>query len=377
MKKIAIIVAAGEGKRFGSFKQTKDLNGKPLFSHSLDVFHNSRKFESIFIVVHKEILQEVKSYLDSKDYKNITICEGGPTRAVSVKNAFKMIKDRKSKIFIHDAARPLINSRLIDELIVSSKDKDILVVAKKINDTVKKVEKNKVKSTIDRSNLWTSETPQIFSYDKLESIYNKLGSKFLEHTDEASMAESFEEVSIFENKDANIKVTDKRDIDLISKIQTSQKVGIGIDFHTLVEGNGLTAGGYKISCPYQSRAHSDGDVLTHSIIDALCGALSLGDIGEHFPNTDEFLNISSIELLKTIVKKAPVNFTIINLDASIVLNNPKISQYKEAITKSVAKALNISEKIISIKATTSNGLKFVDMKNGWGAEVIITIKVWS
>ena len=375
MKKIAIIVAAGEGKRFGSFKQNKMLNGKPLFSHSLDVFHDSKKFESIFLVVHKKISNEIERYVSSKKYKNVFIVVGGKTRAISVKLAFNKIKNKKSKIFIHDAARPLINNELVDELITTSKNRSILIVAKKINDTVKNVESNVVKRTVDRLNLWTAETPQIFDYKKLEGIYNKLGDNFTEYTDEAAMAETFEKVDIFENRNLNIKVTDKKDFRLISKIKRTQKVGIGIDFHTLIEGNGLVLGGYKIPCNYKSKAHSDGDVLTHSIIDALCGALNLGDIGEHFPNTDEFLNISSIELLKKVLEIAPKNLTFVNIDASIVLNNPKITKHKKKIAESVANALNISESLISIKATTTNGLKFLDMENGWGAEVIVTVEV--
>ena len=81
------------------------------------------------------------------------------------------------------------------------------------------------------------------------------------------------------------------------------KVGIGVDFHSLIKGDRLVVGGHRIKCEFSSQAHSDGDVLTHSIIDALLGALNLGDIGEHFPNTPEYLNISSIDLLKKVVQK--------------------------------------------------------------------------
>ena len=97
------------------------------------------------------------------------------------------------------------------------------------------------------------------------------------------------------------------------------KVGIGVDFHSLIKGDHLIVGGHRIECEFFSQAHSDGDVLTHAIIDALLGALNLGDIGENFPNTSEYLNISSIKLLKKVVQKMPENTKIINIDASIVL----------------------------------------------------------
>ena len=151
------------------------------------------------------------------------------------------------------------------------------------------------------------------------------------------------------------------------------KVGIGVDFHSLIKGDYLIVGGHRIECEFFSQAHSDGDVLTHSIIDALLGALNLGDIGENFPNSSKYLNISSIELLKKVVQKIPENTKIINVDTSIVLNIPKISPHKNAIKKSLSKVLGISIDSISIKGTTTNSLRFVDMSNGWGAQTILTI----
>jgi len=151
------------------------------------------------------------------------------------------------------------------------------------------------------------------------------------------------------------------------------KVGIGVDFHSLIKGDHLIIGGHRIECEFSSQAHSDGDVLTHAIIDALLGALNLGDIGENFPNTSEYLNISSIKMLKKVVQKMPENTKIINIDASIVLNSPKISPYKNAIKESLSKALNVSIDSISIKGTTTNNLGFVDMSNGWGAQAILMI----
>ena len=151
------------------------------------------------------------------------------------------------------------------------------------------------------------------------------------------------------------------------------KVGIGVDFHSLIKGDHLIIGGHRIECEFSSQAHSDGDVLTHSIIDALLGALNLGDIGENFPNTSEYLNISSIKLLKKVVQKMPENTKIINIDASIVLNSPKISPYKNAIKESLSKVLNVSIDSISVKGTTTNNLGFVDMSNGWGAQAILMI----
>ena len=117
--------------------------------------------------------------------------------------------------------------------------------------------------------------------------------------------------------------------------------------------------------------------MTHAIIDAISGALNLGDIGTHFPNNPEFKDISSIDLLKKILLLVPKNISIINIDATVVLDSPKISTIKPKIASKLAGILNIQSEKISIKAITRNGLSFVDMKNGWGAEVIITLKRWN
>ena len=149
--------------------------------------------------------------------------------------------------------------------------------------------------------------------------------------------------------------------------------GLGLDCHALKKGTGIIIGGHEIKCSLKSVAHSDGDVLTHAIIDALCGALNLGDIGQHFPNTAKNKNISSIKLLEEIMLLIPQNISIVNIDASIVLNSPKISKYKSKIASTLAPILKISESQISIKGITSNGLSFIDMKKGWGAEVVLSL----
>ena len=103
----------------------------------------------------------------------------------------------------------------------------------------------------------------------------------------------------------------------------------------------------------------------------------MGDIGDHFPNTKQNKNISSIKLLEKIISMIPINISIVNVDATLVLNEPKISKHKSKIASKLATVLNISKNQISIKGSTTNRLNFIDMKNGWGAEVIITLKKWN
>ena len=379
MKNVAIILGAGSGERFGSYKQIEMINNKAVYSYSLDVFVDTNLFSTIFLVVPKKLINLIKKQLNEPKYKDIIICEGGDSRSQSVHNAFSKIPPKNKKIFIHDAARPLINKKLIIELAKFSQNKKATVLAKKINETVRSVKKERSEFTVDRSKLWIAETPQVFDSSVLEEAYKNRLSVIHEYTDEAAIVEDCGiGVDIYENSSINIKITTKEDLKIVKTMLTKDVFyGIGLDFHSLESGNGITIGGIKVPCNFGTVAHSDGDVLTHAIIDAICGALNLGDIGSHFPNTPEFKNVSSLKLLKKIVLLIPEEISIVHLDATIVLDNPKLSNIKAKISSKLAGILNIKSEQISIKGITRNGLNFLDMKDGWGAEVIISLKKWN
>ena len=372
-----VIVAGGEGVRFGGYKQTAILNNKPIYQYSIDAFNRSNVIDMIYLVVPKDLFPAITKELSSvKSSKPVIICEGGNTRAESVYSAIKKTEDNIEIIVIHDAVRPLIQSKNILNLVNACKKNDGAILAHPVSDTLKKVKKNIISFTVDRNNLWLAETPQAFNLKLLKACYKNINKEDRStFTDEATLMEHCGyTVQVLHNKVENIKITEKEDLArLKNDVAAKSTTGIGLDFHSLVKGEGLVIGGHKVECQFSSDAYSDGDVLTHAVTDALLGALNLGDIGEHFPNSPEYLNISSIKLLKKIVKKIPSNTTIARIDVSIVLNSPKISPYKKEIKTALAGAMGIKENIISIKATTTNGLKFLDMSNGWGCEAIITL----
>jgi 2-C-methyl-D-erythritol 2,4-cyclodiphosphate synthase len=149
----------------------------------------------------------------------------------------------------------------------------------------------------------------------------------------------------------------------------SYRIGFGIDFHQLVEARELWIGGVKINHHKGAIGHSDADVLLHAICDALLGAASLGDIGAHFPNTSsEFKDIDSkILLKKTVQLIKQENFTVINIDTTICLEEPKIGNYVPEMQKVIASILDISTKDISIKATTTEKMGFIGREEGLAA----------
>lgn len=152
--------------------------------------------------------------------------------------------------------------------------------------------------------------------------------------------------------------------------------GIGYDAHRLVEGRKLILGGIEIAHARGLEGHSDADVLSHAIADALLGAIGVGDIGQHFPNTDESIRgISSIEILKRVsVLLAEKNAHVTNVDATLIAEAPKIAPHIPAMRKIIAKAIGISESTVSIKATTNEGLGAIGRGEGMAAMAVATIE---
>ena len=156
----------------------------------------------------------------------------------------------------------------------------------------------------------------------------------------------------------------------------SIRTGIGYDVHKLVPGSEIILGGIKIPCEFSIEAHSDGDVLCHSIMDAMLGAAGLGDIGEHFPDTDAKLKgASSMELLKDVndkLKKAGMK--VANIDAIIILEKPKISEMKVKMKEIIANVIEIDMGRVNIKATTTEKLGSIGRSEGIASQAVVTLE---
>jgi len=153
------------------------------------------------------------------------------------------------------------------------------------------------------------------------------------------------------------------------------RFGIGYDVHKLAPNRKLILGGVEISHPLGLEAHSDGDVLIHAIIDALLGAASLGDIGQHFPMTPEFKDISSVELLRrTCELLTAKNFSIGNVDSIIVAQKPKLAPHIPAMRQRLAEVLNVDIDAVSVKAKTEEGLGFTGTEQGIASYAVASLE---
>lgn len=371
----AILLAAGTGERFGAKKQFVEINNKPLFSYSLEVLLEFEKIEEIFLVIPQDKFSETfEKKVFNKFSNKVQLVAGGKTRAESVEKGIENLDPRTKLVLIHDAARPLLNCNQLNQLIDEIKSHDGATMVRPIHDTVKRIQRGQKISPVKREGLYAVETPQVFKYESLKSAI--LFTKNLDEvfTDETTALEHLNmKVLHVPNKDFNLKITTKDDMVVAEKfLQKQLKYSIGLDYHSVEPGPGISVGGVDIACEIQTKAHSDGDVLLHAIIDALFGALSSKDIGEHFPENENNKNIDSKKMLVDALNQFKKHFNIYFVDATITLNSPKISPHRKEIQASIAKLLSISKNNVSIKAITRNGLNFIDFKEGWGAEVILT-----
>jgi 2-C-methyl-D-erythritol 2,4-cyclodiphosphate synthase len=153
------------------------------------------------------------------------------------------------------------------------------------------------------------------------------------------------------------------------------RTGLGYDCHRLAEGRRLVLGGVEIPSELGLEGHSDADVLTHAIIDALLGAAALGDIGEHFPDTDErYRDADSLELLRAAVTLIDgAGLAIVNVDATVVLERPKLAEHRDAMRAALAGALSVGVDRVSVKATRGEGMGFVGRGEGAAALAVATL----
>ena len=154
------------------------------------------------------------------------------------------------------------------------------------------------------------------------------------------------------------------------------KVGIGIDTHRIIDGNHLILAGVRVACNKSILAHSDGDIVYHAIADAIYGCLSMGDIGDHFPDSDPAnKGLDSSKIISHAVQSVFTSgFTINNIDIVILLQTPKISQYKDAMRDNISKLSKCSRDSVNIKASTNENMGFVGEGKGISCHAVVTIK---
>lgn len=367
-----IIAAAGKGSRMGGDKPKQFINvdGIPVIAKSYRAFADSDLIDTIYVVTGEDMMEQCKNhmvpYLSTDQLKKFGgIVSGGKERQDSVYNAMIAMKEQGAEVdyvLIHDAARPFVTKKIIETTVKAAEARDAAIVCVRPKDTIRTVD-----STLDRRSLMIVQTPQGFRFDLLMDAYERAFADGYYGTDDASLVErTGVHPALVEGSYANIKLTTREDLPSVTRI------GKGFDVHRLTEDRKCIIGGVDIPHKKGLLGHSDADVLTHAIMDAILGAAALGDIGRIFPDTDEqFKDADSIKLLEQVgYMIREKGYGISNIDATVICERPKISPYVEEMIENIAHALKINNDRINIKGTTTEKLGFTGRKEGIAAEAV-------
>ena len=372
-KVFALIPCAGSGSRAGLgqglHKQYRPLAGKPMVAHTLAAFAGVQRLAACMVVVAP----------DDTDFERLVGAEmagaqplvhrgGGATRAATVQQGLKALAAHGAQVqdwvLVHDAARCLVTADQINRLIDACLLHEVGgILALQLPDTLKEGAFGKITATVPRADKWLAQTPQMFRLGPLLQALEQADSSV---TDEASAIEAAGFAPLLVSSSAqNFKVTYPEDFAHAEAILRSRehkpvamRVGQGWDTHALVPGRKLIIGGVHVPHDKGLWGHSDADVLLHAIIDALLGAAALGDIGQHFPDTDPlFAGADSGVLLQETAKRVrAAGFEIGNIDSTIMAQAPKMAAHIPFMRTRIAQLLQLQPDQVNVKAKTAEKL---------------------
>ncbi len=358
-----VLLAAGKGERTALIenKIKYKLNDKPVFMHSYERF--KKMGFKVITVIQKEDEDFILKHIDDG------IVYGGSTRAESVYQGLKEVDSKY--VLIHDGARPFIQVTIIQKLIESLKQYNASMVCKKATSTMY----NKDLEVIDRDDLVEGETPQAFLTSKIKEAYEL--QKNFNFTDDISLYRLTypdEDIGLIYHETNNEKITTTEAVK--KYFNPFYKIGHSYDIHQIDKTRKLILGGILIDAEFGLLGHSDADVLLHAISESILGALGLGDLGTHFPDTDlKYKDLDSKEILIYAKNKClELGFEIVNIDASIYAEEPKLAPYMNKIKENIAKILSINGNQINIKAGTNEKMDAVGKKEAIASEAVCMLK---
>ena len=395
MSVAAIIVAGGRGERVGGNrpKQYQDLAGRPVLTRTLDAFLSHPAIDAVQVVIGAEdgpLYEAATIGSDPSGRKLLRPVRGGATRQESVRHGlealFAAAPGRTGCVLVHDGARPFADRALIDRAIAAGTSGAAAIPGLPVADTIKVVDgAGFVVDTLDRARLRAVQTPQAFGFPDLLAAHRKAAAAGLSSfPDDGALAEwAGWSVTVFPGDPRNVKLTHPSDIDDAesrlsrASVLAVTRVGSGFDVHAFGDGDHVWIGGVRIAHDRGVLAHSDGDVVLHALTDAVLGALGDGDIGTHFPPSDErWRGAPSRDFLSFAAARVRERGGAIDhLDATVLCETPKVGPHREAMCGAIAEAAGIAPGQVSIKATTTERLGFVGRREGLAAQAVATIRL--
>lgn len=356
-----ILACAGNGTRA---KQNKNkllvsINGETCLKKVYDAFKQSGLINQFIICASNNDKDEILKILSGE---NLILSTGGNSRTESIANALPLVNNEI--VLIHDGARPFVSKEIIQDCIDDTKKFGSSICVYNSRDTICKCEDGRIVDYLGKDKLYSVQTPQGFITKDIISAYNNLNGKNFNDDGEVYLSYHKKNPHFTLGSSKNVKITYPEDLLLLS--ENSVRFGVGFDCHKLVENRKLIIGGIEIPHNKGLLGHSDADVLTHAIMDAILSSLALRDIGFHFPDNDPtYKNANSIELLKRVLEIIDnEGYKVQSISASIMAEKPKLLNYIPKITDNLASILNIHPTNVGITATTLEGLGFVGREEG-------------
>lgn len=364
-------------------KQYLPIDDATVIEHALAPFLDHPCVAGVVVVLAAQDTQFVR--LPCAQHAAVSTAIGGAERAQSVLSGLEALATRADAndwVLVHDAARPCLGRADLDRLIVALIEDDVGgLLAEPVGDTLKRADPIGERSaeTLERSGIWRAQTPQMFRLQVLRDALRMAIGNGVMVTDEASAIEALGLKPRFvAGSSQNIKVTHAEDLELARAILARRapgraaRVGTGFDAHAFGDGDHVMLGGVRIPHTRGVLAHSDGDVVIHALCDALLGAAGLGDIGQHFADSDpRWRGAASRMFLERVMQMlAERRLQVLNVDVTLLAEEPKLAPHRETVRRSLAELLRVRTDAVNLKATTLERMGFIGRGEGLAAQAI-------
>jgi 2-C-methyl-D-erythritol 4-phosphate cytidylyltransferase/2-C-methyl-D-erythritol 2,4-cyclodiphosphate synthase len=380
-KTAALIVAGGSGSRAGGGvpKQYRPLDDVPMLRRTVEGFLACPAISAVQVVIgqgHEEVYEKATTGL-----RLCPAVTGGDTRQESVRRGLAaLVGLGPDFVLIHDAARPLVSPALIEAVVAALHyGVEAVLPLLPVPDSLRRIEENSVGSSLPRDGVCRVQTPQGFMFSAIREAHERFAGS--NATDDVALAERAGlNIVAVPGEEMNFKVTTSQDFEMAERVLaggTETRAGTGFDVHRFVAGDHLWLCGVRIPHERGLEGHSDADAGLHALTDAILGGLAAGDIGQHFPPSDERWRGAPsrlfLEHAAGLVRTA--GGAIVHCDVTIICETPKLSPYREAMRSAIAEILQTDVSRISVKATTTEGLGFTGRGEGLAAQAIATIRL--
>ena len=391
-----LVLAAGKGARLGGTpKQYRQFHGRDIWLYPVLTLAEHGNCQGGVIICPDGENEYHLAKLAEYQLNNWIVATGGNERQDSVRAGLEALHYTKQNpstgaltgdcVLIHDAARPFIEAALLDRLISAYQEGyQAVIPALPPADSLKAVHENFVKGQVDRDQVMRVQTPQLFDFDLIYELHQRYaGSRF---TDDSALAEEAGiPVYVVEGAPESFKITTEADWIMAQRLSLhsimENRTGYGYDVHQFSENampnSTIMLCGVAIPHDHQIIAHSDGDVALHALTDAILGAIADGDIGVHFPPSDEkWKNASSDQFLADACQRLKAQQgRVIHCDVTIIAEAPKVTPHRENMRQTLSHIMGISINRISIKATTSETMGFIGRGEGIAAHAMVSVAI--